>query len=311
MNRRSAMALIAGTAIPASPLRAQAQSPATAPIRIAGSTTDPYMVPYYASDLGTFAKAGLNIELTTQPTVAGVVQAVAANAADVGQGDLIQLANAVSRGIPLAIFAGGALYRTVEPQTALGVLRDSRYRSAQDLQGKTVGVITLQSLGAVSVQMWLRINKIDPATVKLVEIPFPQMVAAMEKGEIAAALFGNAYLRLPEVRTLADTYRSIGPTFYVACWFGRRDWLAQNRAAVKRLVPVIYDTAKWANEHPGDTAPMLSKYAKLELDTVKGMVRTTYATVLQPQWVTPVLNSAYQYRAIATPVSAQDLIFDL
>lgn len=41
--------------------------------------------------------------------VAGVVQAVAANAADVGQGDLIQLANAVSRGLPLAVFAGGAI----------------------------------------------------------------------------------------------------------------------------------------------------------------------------------------------------------
>jgi NitT/TauT family transport system substrate-binding protein len=310
MNRRSAMAMLAGAAIPAAPLLAQAQTPAAAPIRIAGSTTDPYMVPYYASDLGTFAKAGLNVDLTTQPTVAGVVQAVAANAADVGQGDLIQLANAVSRGLPLAVFAGGALYRTVQPQTALGVLRDSRYRSAQDLQGTTIGVVTLQSLGAVSVQMWLRINNVDPATVKLVEIPFPQMVAAMEKGETSASLFGNAYLQLPEVRTLADTYRSIGPTFYVACWFGRRDWLAQNRAAVKRLVPVIYDTAKWANGHTSDTAPMLSKYAKLELDTVKSMVRTTYATALQPQWVTPVLNAAYLYKAITTPVSAQDLIFE-
>jgi NitT/TauT family transport system substrate-binding protein len=280
-------------------------------MRIAGSTTDPYMVPYYASDLGAFAKAGLNIELMTQPTVAGVVQAVAANAADVGQGDLIQLGNAVSRGLPLAVFAGGALYRTVEPQSALGVLRDSRYRSAQDLQGKTVGVITLQSLGAVSVKVWLRINGVDPATVKLVEIPFPQMVAAMEKGDTAASLFGNAYLRLPEVRTLADTYRSIGSTFYVACWFGRRDWLAQNRAAVKRLTALIYDTATWANGHPTDTAPMLSKYAKLELETVRSMVRTTYATTLQPQWVTPVLNAAYQYKAIATPVTARDLIFDL
>jgi NitT/TauT family transport system substrate-binding protein len=305
------MAALAGAALPAAPLLARAQTAAQPPIRIAGSTTDPYMVPYYASDLGTFAKAGLNVELTTQPTVAGVVQAVAAGAADVGQGDLIQLGNAVSRGLPLAVFAGGALYRTVEPQTALGVLRDSRYRTAQDLQGTTVGVITLQSLGAVSVQMWLRLNGVDPATVKLIEIPFPQMVAAMEKGETSASLFGNAYLRLPEVRTLADTYKAIGPTFYVACWFGRRDWLGQNRAAVKRLVPLIYDTAKWANAHPGDTAPMLSKYAKLELDAVKSMTRTTYATTLQPQWVTPVLNSAYQYKAISTPVSAQDLILNL
>lgn len=269
------------------------------------------MVPYYASDLGSFARSGLNVELTTQPTVAAVVQAVAANAADVGQGDLIQLGNAVSRGLPLAVFAGGGLYRSAEPQTALAVERESRYRSAQDLQGETVGVITLQSLGAVSVQMWLRTNKVDPATVKLVELPFPQMVPALEKGTIAAALVGNAYLSLPEIRVLADTYDAIGSTFYVACWFARRDWLARNRGLARRLAALIYDTSRWANDHRAQTAPMLAKYAKLDPDIVTKMVRTTYATSLQPRWVSPVLASAYQFKALPSAVSAQDLIFRL
>lgn len=180
------------------------------------------MVPYYAGDLGNFTKAGLNVEILTQPTVAAVVQAVAANAADVGQGDSIQLGNAVARGLPLAIFAGGGLYDHSAPQTALAVLRDATIRAAKDLVGQTVAVITLESLSAISVKTWLKASGVDPAAVKFIEIPFPQMIPAMQKGQCVAALIGNPYLGLPEIRVLADTYDAIGSTFYVGAWFGRR-----------------------------------------------------------------------------------------
>ena len=289
------------------PVSAGAQS-AAAPIRIAGSATDPFMVPYYAEDLGYFVRDGVNVDLTTLPTAAAVVQAVAAGAADVGQGDTIQLANAVSHGIPLAIFAGGALYRSEQAQISLVVAANSRIRNARDLAGRTVGVVTLNSLSAVGMQAWLRKNNVDPAGVKLSEVSFPQMLPSIAKGLIDAAVIGNPYLSSPEIRILTNMYDSIGREFYIASWFARRDWLAQNRDTVRRFIATIYSTARWANAHRVESAAILSKYEKIDLPQVQKMVRTSYATSPQPKLVGDVLAAAYEFKALPVQMVPQDLI---
>ena len=209
LTRAEALALLGGGVALATPAVGAAQ--AAAPIRIAASLTEPYMLPYYAVDIGTFGRAGLNVTLTTQPTVASVVEAVASNNADVGQGDVIQLANAITRGnLPLAIFAGGGIYSAAYARSlGLAVARQSPYHSARDLEEQTVGVITLNSLMAIGVETWLRQNGADLSKVKLIELLFPQMAPAIGKGLIAAAFMGEPFLSFSDVdlRVLCSAVR--------------------------------------------------------------------------------------------------------
>ena len=268
------------------------------------------MIPYYAVKLGNFMRAGLSVELITEPTVATVVEAVASNSADVGQGDIIMLANAIGRGLPLAIFAGGGIYsRKDSPQIALAVARNSTYRTARDLEGQTIGVITLNSLMAVGVREWLRQNDVDLSKVKLIEMPFPQMPPAIGKGLIAGAFMGEPFLSYSgvDLRILAQPYDAISAQFYFGCWFANKDWLSKNAQLARRLVATIYDTAMWANGHPNEIAPMLAADAKLDLTWVQKVKRISFATSLDTSLIDPVLQEAYRYKAISKPVSAQDL----
>jgi len=270
------------------------------------------MLPYYASDLGTFARAGLDVELTTQPTVATVVEAVASNNADTGQGDVMQLANAITRGgVPLAIFAGGSIYSVAFASSlGLAVANDSPYRSARDLEGQTVGVITLNSIMAIAVQEWLRQNGADLSKVKLIEMLFPQMPAAIGKGVIAAAFMGEPFLSFSgvDLRVLGRPYDTIAPQFYFGCWFASKAWLATNAALARRFTATVYDTGRWVNTHPKETAMMLAAHTKLDLGQLQKKNRVGWATSLDPRLMEPILEAAYRYKMLASPIAARDLI---
>ncbi|HEV8020319.1 MAG TPA: ABC transporter substrate-binding protein [Candidatus Lustribacter sp.] len=312
MRRRDALAGVAGSLALAVPFAASAQT--EAPIRIAGSLTEPYMLPYYGVDIGTFARAGLNVEITTQPTVASVVEAVASNNADVGQGDVIQLANAITRGnLPLAIFAGGGIYSRLGKSLGLAVAQGSSYRSARDLEGQTVGVITLNSLMAIGVQAWLRQNGADLGKIKLIEMLFPQMPPAIAKGLVAAAFMGEPFLSFSgvDLRVLARPYDAIANEFYFGCWFANRDWLSRNAATARKFSGTLYDTARWCNAHAKETTAMLAGHAKLDLSWLQKTDRIPFATSLDTRLMNPVLQQAFSYKVLPKAVAASDLIAPL
>lgn len=64
---------------------------------------------------------------------------------------------------------------------------DSGITSPADLVGKKLAVNTLNNTGDLTVKSVLRENGVDPAQVEFLEIPFPEMAAALERGNVDAA----------------------------------------------------------------------------------------------------------------------------
>src|ERR1700739_4257137 len=106
LTRRAAVAAV-GAALVAGPRVARAQS---APVRLGLTRSDAQLAVECASEMGMFRDAGLDGDVQTLVSSALVMSGVIAGALDVGICDDIQLGNAVLRGIPVAGFAGGALF---------------------------------------------------------------------------------------------------------------------------------------------------------------------------------------------------------
>ncbi len=308
MRRADAVALIgASAAALAYPRRARAQATA---LRIGSVAADAYAEPYYAQDLGSFARAGLNVELSSFPNGAALAAAVVGGSVDAGVGDATEVANGVARGVPFALFAGCGLYSTKAPTTLLCVAKDGPVASAKDLEGGVVAVISLVSLASTAVKAWLTNNGADLAKVRLVEMPFPLMGSALARGNIAAAFIAEPALTAvkADVKILGKAYDAIAPEFLISDWFTTRTWLERNGDAAKRLTGVIYETARWANAHQDQSAPILAKYSKLDLDRVRAMTRALYATALDPRMVQPVLDAATKFKSLDRPFKAAELI---
>jgi NitT/TauT family transport system substrate-binding protein len=296
------------------PFMAGAASGQTPPlVRIGCNATDLYLQPYIAQDNGFFERAGLTATIEPFANGAANATAVIAGAVDTGPADMIQIANAHNRGIPLAFFAGSGVYSSRQPTIQLCIAKNSTLKNPKELEGGTIAVVALKSLTEAGMREWLRQNGVDQARVKLFELPYAEMSAALARGTVSAAFLGEPFLTAAkaDVRIIGSPNDSVASTFYLSAWFARREWIAGNAATLRKLRQAFYDSARWANVHHADTAGTLAKYAKVEPELTRTMNRIGYATSLDPKLMQPVLDIALRYGLIEKAVTARELIGDV
>jgi NitT/TauT family transport system substrate-binding protein len=307
LTRKRALTLAAaGVAGVLAPRVARAQTPT---IRIGQNAADTFGEGYYAADRGAFAAAGLDVQILSFANGAAQAEACAGGAIDVGLGEATELANAISRGLPFAVFASGSLYDSAAPTTQFCVAANSQFHTPKDLDGQTIAVPALTSLSSMAVRAWLVRGGADLSKMRFIEIPLNAIIAAVQRGTVAGGHVGEPFLSAAgnSVRRLGSPYDSVAKKFVISDWFATRAWLASNQSIAKRLTDVIYDTARWANTHHDESAPILARYTKIDVDVIRKMVRVSYATSFQPQLMQPVLDTAHTYGGLPRHVEASEL----
>ncbi len=309
MNRRALIGAGSAALLAGSRTQVGAQTPA--PIRIGINLNDSSLGPAYAVEQGLFQKAGLNVELQNFSNTNTTAQAIVAGALDVGVVDCVAVANAFIHGFPLAAFAGGCLFAKSSPTLVMVTAKTSAIHGPRDLENQTVAVPALKGLSASMAIEWLRVNGADPAKVKFLELPFPDMNTDLERGTIAAALQGEPFLSnaKAEQRALGVPFEAMGKPFYINVYAASRDWLTSNTATAHKLAGVFYDVARWVNTHRPESATIESRLTKLPLDVAQTMARNVFATSFDPQLLDPILNVAVRYQLTSRAVHAQEIAF--
>jgi NitT/TauT family transport system substrate-binding protein len=299
----AAAAVLLGSAV--MPLAARADDGVLI-VGTAGKETDAEV--YYAQDMGFFKKAGLTVEVQTLANGAAVASAVASGAMQIGDSNTLSLATARQKGLPFVIFAPGAIYSSTSPTTALAVSANGPVHTAKDLTGKILAGVSLGGLDQLSLEAWVDKNGGDSASAKYVELQPSVMVAALERGTVAAASLPDpsldAAVTAGSVRIIGNNYDSIAKTFMITGWFATSDWLAKNPDAAKKFAAAMAETADWANANHDRAAEILFKYTKI--NTRKSHVR--FANRLSAAIVQPVLDAGAQYKMLDKSVALGDLI---
>jgi NitT/TauT family transport system substrate-binding protein len=282
-------------------------------LRIGATANDGFAEAYYAADLGYFARAGIDADVATFVNGAQVSTGVASGALDIGISSVITLANATIRGLPFVYIAGGGMYTASAPTLELCVAKDSTLANARELEGKTVSVSGIKDITHLAVVTYLTANGADPAKVNIIEMPFSQVSAALNRGTIAAGIISEPSLaaNLDDVRVLAKPFDLIGKRLMVGGWFATTDWQKKNPAAARAFASVIYQTARWANANHDKSAVILQKYTKIDDATLHRMVRAVYAESLDPDMIDPTLELAARAKFTDRRVRASEMIATL
>src|SRR5277367_2674313 len=140
--------LAAGSATAAWPHPVRAQSDTM--LSVGTVAVQLYGAPYFADDAGAFRKAGFETAITTVNNGPQVAAALAGGSVDLGVIDLISAASAIARGIPLQLMAGSGLYRSNQPWQVITVAKDSPFRTARDLEGRTIAMVSIAGLALAS-----------------------------------------------------------------------------------------------------------------------------------------------------------------
>ncbi|HEV8022283.1 MAG TPA: ABC transporter substrate-binding protein [Candidatus Lustribacter sp.] len=299
-------ATIAAAAMTGVPALAQ-----TAPVRMETTPVDSAAEPYYGYDGGFFKAAGLDVDLQSgAANGAAISAAVAAGALDVGVSNIVSIVQARAKGIPFVIIGPGGLYTARTPSTLLIVPNGSAYRTASDLNGKTVAVNTLRGLPQYGVQAWIDKNGGRSESVQFTEIGPLDMIVALRSGRIDAGAFVEPFATAARSagRSIGAPFDAIAPSFLITCWFATLAWAQAHREIVAKLQGAIAKTAAWSNRNHAQSGAILMKYAKLNEDTLKTMLRTVFAERLDLGQVQPVIDLTAKYGGIPS-FRAADVVF--
>ncbi len=268
---------------------------------------------YYAFEKGYFKAAGIDAQLQILPNGGSVTQAILGGALDVGVTNSGSMSSAHARGVPLYLVACGATYTPTEPIAHLAVGKTTGVKSAKDLSGKTLAVSTLRDMIQATVLGWIDKNGGDSKSVNFVEMPPPQMPAAITSKRIdGAAIVEPIFTSAKnDVIDLGQPYSSAndGKPFQTLGIAGNKDWTDKNLATVKKVAAAIHEAARWANnaKNHDECATILAKYTKIEPSVIASYPRITFAEANSPGLVQPVIDLMAKYTFLPKAFSASEL----
>lgn len=188
---------------------------------------------YHAIDQGYFEEEGLDVTTEIGQGGAALVPAVVSGDYQFAFGNYVSLMLARQNNVPVTIVAN-VVDGAEEPDRGTNALLagpDSGITSVEDLAGATFAVTTLNNLAEVTIRTTLRNAGVDDSGIEFVELPFPDMNAAVEAGEVDVAWQAEPFVTLGEgagLVNVVDPMQATIPSMPIAGIFAADDWLADN-----------------------------------------------------------------------------------
>jgi NitT/TauT family transport system substrate-binding protein len=301
---------LAGTAA-ATLLPLSGRSAALQPISVGTIPSDVSGVVVYGVERGAFARAGLDVTLTTLTSGPVVANAVAGGSLDIGAANVGSLCVARSRGVPFKIIVPAGIADDAATGDVLCVPKDSPIKTVSDLNGKTVGIVALKTMQHAAALALIDKRGGDSKSVKFIEVPFPEMGAALDTHRIDAALPTEPFATPLRARTrsLGGQWEAMRMPFPIFGFFATESWLAAHADAAIAFANTIRQTATWANAHRKETASMLAKFTHLDPQTAETMGRSTYGTSLDVAMIQPIIDIQLKYGMMSAPIDPADMIW--
>lgn len=291
------------------PLSARADEPAinVGAMPIAGAAQV-----YYAQQQGFFKAAGLNVNLTVLPSGAAIVAATAGGSVDIGFGSPSPLILAHVKGLPVRFLTYASQYTGAPVISGLMAARGKVHGGA-DLNGKIVAVNGLHDIGQLEVQAWVDKNGGNSDSLQFVEMPYAQMLAALEAGRVAAASETEPWVTMAGngAQMIGNLNDVVAPRYALAGWFSTNGWLAKNPDLARKFIAVMQQTAKWANTHPKDAAVLLQQYTKVTPEVAAAAIKQLQfddSGRADPKYLQPVIDMIAKYGKMPS-FNAADLIW--
>lgn len=233
-----------------------------------GTGVDPAFSAFYVADrMGVFKKNGLDVELKTGPSGSAMV------------GLLIQNQLQAAFGAEQA----GILNSTLDPNVVVigeGASLRNWFaivgRNLPDLaalKGKRVGV----ARGSGSEVFWLALLdklKLDPKDYKVVQVDAPEMIAALERGDIDAYSAWEPWVTkglaaIPNTKVLRDNEGVIEGRVY---FYVNKGWADANPDAAQRYVKSLVEATSLIIQKPKEAYREIAAFLKLDESTLPLMM---------------------------------------
>jgi NitT/TauT family transport system substrate-binding protein len=180
---------------------------------------------------------------------------------------VIPAITAVAKNVPIKIATSSDDAAATEGKDwqTLVVPKGSPIKSVQDLPGKTIAVNALRGLAEVVISRSLEKQGVDYHKVKMLEVPFPEMPAALAAKRVDAALLTEPFLSavLAEGGTQIDAPSvETVPNFPNGVYVAADKYIQQKGDVVDRFSRAMNKSLDYAQAHPEEVRRIVPTFTK-------------------------------------------------
>ncbi|UGQ11835.1 ABC transporter substrate-binding protein [Yinghuangia sp. ASG 101] len=216
---------------------------------------------------GFFAEQNLDVKTQNSQGGAAIVPGVVSGDFQFGYSNLVSLFIAKDKDVPVRMVSVGARASDNELDDGAGQLmaKDANLKTVADLKGKKVAVNTLKGINDVAIKSTLKKNGV-PDDVTLVEVPIPNMPAALDAGQVDAVMISEPFTSAVEAQgghALPVSYASMGHNLPFSAWFTSEAYAKKNPDVVQRFTAALEKSLRYADAHPDEARATLNSYLQL------------------------------------------------
>lgn len=236
---------------------------------------------YLAIEQGYFEEEGLVVEPEVGVGGAAVVPAVVGGDVDIGFSGYTSLVAAQQQGLDLTVVSDGVAAPEDPEQdvTAVVVSGDSGIEQPIGLEGKRMGVNALKGVVELSTRVAADEAGVDTSSLRFVEVPIPEQRAALDAGEIDAALLPDPFLTgaLSEGdRQVLPAFAAVSPGLGYAGYFTSAEAFSERTEVFEGFRAAMSRALEYARENPDAVREILPTYTELGPDLAR--------QIRMPQW---------------------------
>ena len=242
---------------------------------------------YLGNREGFFREEGLDVRPVISSGGAALLPAVLKGDMHIGWVNPVTLLLATNQGIALRALASGQ--QATDPALGLentdsrgfdtvSVPADSPIRTAADLNGKVIGVASLNSIVDLMLKASIDAHGGDSSTVEVIEIAGAEQAIALEQGRIDAAKAAEPFssaLADAGARTILSPYTDVVPGLQNSIYATTPAFADANPEVVAAFQRAIDKSMRFAQQNPDAAREIVPTYTKLTPE-VAGRITLPY-----------------------------------
>lgn len=268
---------------------------------------------YLGVEQGFFEQRGLDVTLQTAQGGAAIVPAVLNGEFDFGFSNITSLLIAQTQGLPLKIVAAGdsTTGKPGEDFAAVVAPQGSSIAGPADLAGRTVAVNTLNNIGTTTISKVVEDAGGDASTINFVELPFPDMPAALAEGRIDAAWGLEPFLTIMRnqgATPVTWNYAETDPNLVIAAYFTTQQKLEEDPELVEAFTEAMNESLEYAQDNPDAARGALGSYTQIDPAVAEALILPRWPSEIDADAVQLLADLAEQDGLVDTPPDVEALL---
>jgi NitT/TauT family transport system substrate-binding protein len=270
---------------------------------------------YLGIEKGFFREENLEIEPTIAQSGNEIATALVSNDLQFAFLGWVPAASAASKGLPIKAVANadnGAMTEEKE-WTQILVKKGSAIREPADLEGKTIAVNALKGVGETVIKAALEKRGVAPDSFELLEVPFPEMPAALKADRVDAIWAPEPFLTSvlgSDGRSVEAPLTTLGQRYVNGAYATNEQFLGEDEDAVERFVRAINKSLDYATEHPEEARATIPTFTQIPKEVADKIRLPLWPTDIDRDQLDELLGYAVDYGVMEEAPAVDELIWE-